>query len=223
MNTKSRPLWMIIPEEIEENKFMCTLFRKCLFILTMLFIGKALPSYSIFQDTNLSYDVSNEALSDEATMLYGFIQQEGKRIGEKYNMSLCAVGGGMDHLENKINLMSPGFQRIGSELTENEARKLVIQCLDEYLTSVNTDEKLCPFLKNYPFQRENIEMTIFCRSVDNDYVFHPFISVVSANQGEIGYRTTDIENVFRFKSRKYETYDEAVALLKNEKKDIKVQ
>ena len=172
---------------------------------------------------NLSYDVSNEALSDEATMLYGFIQQEGKRIGEKYNMSLCAVGGGMDHLENKINLMSPGFQRIGPELTEREARKLIIQCLDDYLT-VSTAMKNCaPFSKNFPFQKENIEMIIFCGTNDHPEAFHPFICMVSVNKGKITYRTRDKDDELRYKSRKFESYDEAVAILKNEKKDIKVQ
>ena len=145
MNMRFKALLKDTSKKIEANSFMFNVFRKVFLALTLFFIAKASLSFAIFKDMSLTCDVGGDALPDEATMLYGFIQQEGKRIGEKYNMSLCAVGGGVDHLENKINLMSPGFQRIGPELTEGEARKLIIQCLDDYLSAVNGDEKLRPF------------------------------------------------------------------------------
>jgi hypothetical protein len=142
-------------------------------------------------------------------MFYGFLKQEGKRLGEKYHMSLCGMGGGSDH---GIWLLSLSFKRYGSLLKEEEARKLIISCLTDFLEDVNQETSLRPFLKTYPFTPENISITIL------NSVPHPYICDVGADEGKIYYCTEDELNKYKYKSRKVESYAEAIAILDQEKK-----
>lgn len=191
---------------------MINLMKYLLIIGVIAGFGWLAFSHAIYQNMNINFDLSDKSdLSDEGKMLYSFIAREGKRLGTKYHMHLGGVGGGVDH---GIWLMSLDFQRKNSVLTEEEARELIINSLNDYLNMVNKDEKLRPFLKVYPFEAKNIDMTIFNHTADRREIYHPSIGVVNANQGKIGYFTNDESNQFRYKSQKYESYEEAMAILK---------
>ena len=57
-------------------------------------------------------------------------------------MRQSATGlGGMD----KVWLMSLSFDRYGDPINEQEARKLIISCVDDFLEAVNKDEQLRPY------------------------------------------------------------------------------
>ena len=100
----------------------------------------------------------NPQKSAASQILNDFIVQTGKKLGQKYNMSQNCIGGGID---NGIWLMCFGFQRYDSYLTEEDARKLIIDCVNDCLEAVNHDEKLRPFLKVFPFTAKNLKFTIF--------------------------------------------------------------
>ncbi len=48
-------------------------------------------------------------------------------------------------------------------------------------------------------------------------VLHPNIFIAAASRGKISYFTKDESDGFGYKSEKYETYDEAVAILQKAK------
>lgn len=191
---------------------MINLMKYLLIIGVIAGFGWLAFSHAIYQNMNINFDLSDKSdLSDEGRMLYSFIAREGKRLGKKYHMHLGSVGGGVDH---GIWLMSLDFQRKNSVLTEEEARELIINSLNDYLNMVNNDEKLRPFLKEYPFKPENVDLAIFNYTADMHDIYHPYIGLVSADKGKIGYLIDDESNQFRYKSQKYESYDEAMAILK---------
>jgi len=153
-------------------------------------------------------------MSDEGKILYDFVAKEGKLLGKKYHMSQCGIGGGVD---DGISLMSLDFQRYGSLLTEMEARHLIVCCVNDYLKAVNRDDALRPFLKVYPFKPENIDLVIYSyHPIDRTEVLDPNIFIVSAHEGKVSYLTQDPENAFRFKSKKYESYDDALLILQKQ-------
>lgn len=156
----------------------------------------------------------NQEMSDHGKMLYEFTGKEGRKLGKHYGMSICGVGGSAK--EDGISEMAVSFQRFGDPLTESEARRLIIKCVDDFLEAVNTDEAIRPFLKVYPFNAENIDLTIY--SYDNSYVLHrfPYIGVVENSNGKIGLFTKEKSVVYEYKTEKYETYEEAVAILQKE-------
>jgi hypothetical protein len=98
--------------------------------------------------------------------------------------------------------MSLDFQRYGPPLTEEEARKLIISCLDDYLAVVNKDEDIRSYLKNYPFTPKNIDLGIFNYYPDRTDVYHPYIGTVTAREGKISYYT-DEPNKLKYYSKKY--------------------
>lgn len=154
-------------------------------------------------------------LSKSDKIFYGFIEREGDIIGKKYQMNLSGVGGGID--KEGIWLVSPHFKRMGFELSEEEARKLIISCVNDYLLVVNSDEKIRPFLKVYPFGPENIDITIFNSKIDGKKIYDPYIGVISAVKGRISYKTNDKTNDLKYKSKKHEFYEESIAILGNSK------
>ena len=100
----------------------------------------------------------NQEVSEESRMLHKFIAKEGPRLGKKYSMSLVGTGGG---IREGIWLISMSFNRYDSFLSEEEARKMIINCVNDCLEAVNHDEDLKPFLKVYPFTAKNLDLTIY--------------------------------------------------------------
>ena len=177
-------------------------------VLFISLIGLVEMSFFMKQDLN-------DDLSQEDKMLYAFVAKAGDTIGKKYQMSRFSIGGG---IENGIWLMSLDFQRYGSRLNEQKARQLIIKCLNDFLELVNNDLELRPYLKVYPFKAQNIDLGIFNYNKDKTNVFYPYINVISAKEGKLSYFTKEESNDKKFKTEKYETYDEAVAILEKKAK-----
>lgn len=117
--------------------------------------------------------------------------------------------------------MSLDFQRYGcSLLTQRDARKLIINCLNDFLEEVNKNDQLRPFLKVYPFKPENIDMGIINYGAKGEDVFDPYIGTISAYLGKMEYLTHDPNDDCKYKTIIQETYEEAVAILKKEQKHI---
>ncbi len=156
---------------------------------------------------------STSGLTPEGRRHYAFISKSGRRIGKKYGMSIGAVGGGAN---NGIWLMSLDFQRYGLPLDIQQSRKLLVACMEEFLNDVNKDEELRPYLRDFPFSVNNIDMGIINYKEDGHDIYDPYITTISANNGKINYFTYDEINPHRYKSEFTETYQEAVAILKKE-------
>ena len=183
--------------------------RKIIIILlTFTLVGIIANSFS--SDKNM-----NQQLSDESKLLYNFIDREGKNLGKKYHMRHSSTGiGGMD----KVWIMSLGFQRYGYPLTEEDARRLIVNCVNDFIDEVNRDEPIRPLLRDFPFTAKNVEIVIHNYDKDGYEMVYPLIGTVRNSEGKIGYLIDDELIKNEYKSKKYETYDEAVAILQKEEK-----
>jgi hypothetical protein len=142
------------------------------------------------------------------------IAKTGERLAKKYNMSISGIGGGEE--DQGIWLIRVMFNRKGNLLTISEGRKIILDCIQEFLFDINHDEELRPYLKVYPFTAANLYITIINYTPEGYVVEDPYLEVISGNKGEIAYRTLDPNDHFKYKSSIYETYDEAVAILTQE-------
>lgn len=150
-------------------------------------------------------------LPEADRIMYRFIKKEGRKLEKKYNMSFSGIGGGG---HPKINLMFLSFHLKTYPHTLEKARELIIHCIDDYLVAVNSDEGIRPHLENYPFTAKNIGLSIVLYDEKGRDVYDPWIDSVAAEEGLIGFFTSDKEKHLHCKFEKYETYDEAVAILK---------
>lgn len=152
--------------------------------------------------------------SDDEKIIYGVINTVGKSLSAKHQMRQIGTGlGGMD----KLWLVSLVFEKQDLHMTEQEARRLMVSCVDEFIEAVNTNQELRPLLKVYPFTAENISLAIHNVSSERRDPAHPFIATVSASRGKMMYLTRNKEQPIRYESEKQETFAEAVAILAEEK------
>ena len=101
-------------------------------------------------------------------------------------------------------------------LDKAEARRLIVDCVEEYIAAINASKQIRPFLQNYPVTAANIDIAIFSYNADRRTTYDPYIGTVSCRKGMIYYYTEDKDNEFRYKSETEETYDEALAIIKKE-------
>lgn len=150
--------------------------------------------------------------SKEAEIMYDFIHRTAKPLEKKYNMRLVATGGGAI---GGINLISFDFYRHDAPFDEMKARTFIIRCLHDILEAGNKDEKLRPFLRDYPLTPKNIDVVVYNHDSKTALIdIYPDISVFSAREGRISYSSIEgRERCAKYKTRKYETYEESIAIL----------
>lgn len=154
----------------------------------------------------------DEDLPDDDKQVYSFMNIEGQKMEQKYHMNLVGIGvGGMD----EVGLMSLAFHRNGEPLNESGARKLAVNCIQDFLASINASEELRPLLKQFPFKPENVDIGIINYDQAGFDRFFPHIGTISCSSGKIGYLTDEPDN-YRYKTKKYETFEEALEILQKE-------
>lgn len=137
-----------------------------------------------------------------------------KKLTKKHQMDLIGEGGGM---MGSIYMIGLSFQ-IRHPLERAEARERVVDCVEELLAAFNSNLEVRPFLKNYPFTTENVQVAIFSVTKEGREVYDPYIAVVSVDQdNHITFRTEEPGNK-SYKHRHKEPYAEALSTLKNKMK-----
>ena len=114
-----------------------------------------------------------------------------------------------------IKLMSMGFNYY-KVIDIDEARRLLVYCAEEYLTAINGDEKVRPYLHNYPFTAKNIEIDIYFYKPNGSDVAPNEISIAGANEGRVTYSIDDLEKHTLIRIRR-ETYEEAFKIVSSQK------
>ena len=79
------------------------------------------------------------------------------KLAKRYNMRVIGIGGG---LAGGVNRLGLSFQ-IRGPLSKEQLRAIIVDCVEEYLLPINTNERLRPSLKIYPFTADQIEIEIF--------------------------------------------------------------
>lgn len=153
---------------------MIKFFSICLFLIIAFFFG------ILYKNT--------QYVSPEYVGMAQKIRAEmAKNLSNRHHMQVIGISGGM---MGTVNILGLDFQ-IPGPLTKDKLRKILIDCVEEFLVAINADEKLRPFLKNYPFTEKEIEIVIFVSDKNGRELYDPDISVASAVDGKIYFNTVD--------------------------------
>ena len=118
------------------------------------------------------------------------------------------TGGGM---MRQIHNLAISFQCY-DHLTIEQSRELLIYCSETYLSEINSNEKIKPYLQNYPFQARDIEIRIFI----HESAEHPLpagdISIAKIIQGNLDYEINHPQPPY-LKTIHKEPYKEALKIL----------
>ncbi|MFT4553153.1 MAG: hypothetical protein ACI9S8_001789 [Chlamydiales bacterium] len=166
------------------------------------------------------------------TSFLGFFEepsyiQMANRITNSYNRTLkknhglqvIGSGGAMMDNVKKINLHYTAYKRLSIQ----EARTLYIEVIEGLLEKVNTDDKLRPFLHNYPFEIKNLDISIRFEDSPGTRVPEDYVAFIFNNKDEIVFSAYRLDPDARDKiiDGKYyplhkETYEEALRIEQGE-------
>ena len=123
---------------------------------------------------------------------------------------------GNDKIATWVDKPMLEFQIVGP-LTKGELRVLLIEAAEEFLTAINSNAKLPPFLKKFPFTAKEIDIGIRVVDRKGQLVFDPDIFSASVHLGKLYFHTLDKNNEYQYKTTEVEDYEKALKV-KNQSK-----
>ncbi|MFI5344064.1 MAG: hypothetical protein ACHQUC_07580 [Chlamydiales bacterium] len=146
-------------------------------------------------------------------LVYDSMLKSIKPIEKKYQV--YTVGTGLDGGSEGegFRVLSITLERRGEKMKKEEARKLIVAVVDEFIVELNKDVKIKPYLKDFPLSYNNVEVTIVNYDDSGADVYNPFIESMTADSGNICYGILEL-NSNKYASREKETFEQASAIVK---------
>jgi hypothetical protein len=184
------------------------------FIVSLLILIPAILILSSFlnkeklQDGTLSTTYVLDKLGD-------FSYPVGKKLAKRHKMKFAGADSVWN--EHKPTILRLTFQLWTKEpLNRERARKIIVDCIDEYVSAINNAEPLlAQYLSHFPFSSKDIEITIYCADERGGDIYDPALVGIDVWDGRIFYRTKNPKGQYGYKSEYEETYEEAKEILKN--------
>ncbi|PCI92162.1 hypothetical protein COB11_07885 [Candidatus Aerophobetes bacterium] len=118
-----------------------------------------------------------------------------KDMCKSHNLDPFGGGGGFLGGVNLIIISFASDDQVGI----TQARNLLIECSEDLLQRMNSDEQIKPYLEHYPFSEKGIELSINYFDATSDWVPPEFIASASVRKGKVRY------SIFNHKTRKFKT------------------
>jgi hypothetical protein len=166
----------------------------------------------LYPNLNAMVMKNNNESPDYAVLSNEIQGNVAKKLAKKYNMHIFGLGSG---LADRVNLLGLSFNLLGP-LPKDQLREILVDCVEEYLTSINSNEAIRLFLKNYPFTPNEIEIELFLKDKKGYTILYPNISVATSKGGYLRYHMSD-DSIGPYKSSEKETYEEALKIVRNNK------
>lgn len=127
-------------------------------------------------------DIRQEFVSD-------IIHQVGIEAQKEYGLEIYGCG---SSIPDKIKEISARFC-LDRPIPFPEARKLYVLVAQKFLDKVNANEKMRPYLENYPFTEYNLDLFITFKTKNFAAFPKPDISLIMLSRGVIIYSKWDPE------------------------------
>lgn len=174
------------------------------------------------------YGTSNYGASNSMKNAYvpaGYVVMANEITGEvqakllkRYKRHKISTVGIMAGMADCVNAMGLEFL-IHGHFTKDELRKMLVDSLEEYLSPINSNEKLRPYLKNYPFTTNEVEITFYIRDEKGNSLFDPNISLAYSSRGKLYFYTVDKNDTYGFKVQDKEDYETAKKIVEESSKN----
>ncbi|MDP1880218.1 MAG: hypothetical protein Q8K60_04690 [Parachlamydiaceae bacterium] len=142
------------------------------------------------------------------------VSETTKTLEKKYKMSAVGIGG--SEVRNKIASVSISFSRYQGPITKENGRKMIIYCLEAYISAVNENEQLKPYLNNFTFTHENFDIVIINYQENGQRLKDPDIKVFANYANKIHFKTEDPLDSYNYKTNESEPYLEALTIVKKD-------
>jgi len=133
-------------------------------------------------------------------------------ISKKYPMYYYSASG--EHMTNvKTMSINVGIEKL---CKIEEARKLIIDYSKDYLSRINNNEKIRPYLNQYPFTSKDVDLIFGLLDKNESNPSPEFVSMISLIKGYIYYFKSNPPSL-RLILIKKEPYEEALKIIKQGK------
>jgi hypothetical protein len=172
------------------------------FIITFLAIYLLMPFFCFSQEKRPEY----------ANIADRLLYQISNEIQKKFNVKQVGSGGGMCQCVRLLGLTFECHKLI----SQDGARAFIVPMLQLFLQRINENKEIRPFLQNYPFRIENIEISIFVYDNKGNDPLYPYIGMISCSNGKITY-TAYNPDPEQARNKYKESYEEALNKLNSQK------
>ncbi len=163
----------------------------------------SVPSNICSTEVNSTSNVDYEKIADKITY------ETARKIERQTSLHICGVGGGS--LSGQLRKLNMSFE-CRKELNMEQGRKLVLYCVNEYLSAINANKEIRPNLIHFPFTPEDVEIDIFIQKPDRSDVPIGSLSVVSEVDGKVIYKVHEPDPIILRRVHE-ETFEEALKLV----------
>lgn len=160
---------------------------------------------------------SNYQITEDEKLVDAITAITAKKLQAGKNLILIGTGGSM---MDEVKMLAMSFQFF-KEIEIEEARNLTVSAVKEYLAEINNNQKIRPYLSNYPFEPKNVEILIWVRKPDGSAPKSGNLDFIAAVDGLIKYYTTEQDSI-HVKRIYSETYEEALSRLNDQKSYIRI-
>jgi len=152
-----------------------------------------------------SNSLSNYKPSEKEQLANEITNRVSLQLKNSFDLKPFGSGG---QAMNDIEMLALSFI-YNKEIDIEDARELLINSVDIFVKAINEDERIHPYLSNYPFEPKNIEISIYLRKLDNSDITPGKLLIASSNNGILEYDIRD-PKTDRLKSIYRESYEEAL-------------
>ncbi len=108
---------------------------------------------------------------------------------KKYKLHCYGSGGSMPNDVEKIEVLFISY----TKATINNAREMEVRAIQDLLQRINTHEKIRPYLREYPFCINRIDVSISFRTKTDDWPLDGSVASVFLAKNKIFYRSAEIQ------------------------------
>lgn len=122
-----------------------------------------------------------------------------QQLKKQMNLFLVGTGGRMMHDIQAMDMSFHYYQYVDIQ----QARKLLVHVIDEYLSEINNSNEIQPYLHDHPFTAKNVEIRIWICEPDGSAPPMGQVDYFSAIDGYLNFYLYGPDSILQ------ETYEEA--------------
>lgn len=108
---------------------------------------------------------------------------------KKYQLYCYGDGGNMPNDVAEIGVLFISYQKS----TVESARKMEVNAIQELLRRINSHEKIRPYLREYPFNQDRVDVSISFRTETDNRPLDGSIALVFLAKNKIFYKTAEMK------------------------------
>ena len=126
--------------------------------------------------------------SDYLKYVHEIVDDFVKQMGKKHQLYCYGSGGSMPTDVQTIEVLFISYKKS----TVEDARKMEVDAIEELLKRINAHTKIRPYLREYPFGPDRVDVSISFRTESDDYPLDGSVAFVSLGRNKIYYKSAEI-------------------------------